>query len=399
MRRLATLAVLLAACGGGKTHEAVGTESMAPTSSSTVVPRPVAPASGGPDSGGPASTTQSPAPDIDAEWFDQTILTDTIGKGAENVQATVVRGGTVLHQLVASSLGSSGEATTTSRFRLASISKVPLAMAVMRLVEDGVVALDDRPLVEVATNFGVALGDPRMADVTVRQLLSHTSGFGAMSDLFFDSPDKTADDAIVEALGTPLENDPGREFTYSNMNYVVLGRLIGWRTGTTWSSSVRRLVLDPLGMGNWIVGTTSGHEDGDVLHESKLGRNYMELLEGAGAWLGTSTDVALMVDSLAEETFFRSPATSRLMRQPSSAGPPDQDWTYGLGLRLFPGGLWGHSGTLEATHDMVVCLPDGTVVAVLVNGEEPSDSDTLIDTIVRALNPPDSANPTTSINS
>jgi hypothetical protein len=48
---------------------------------------------------------------------------------------------------------------------------------------------------------------------------------------------------------------------------------------------------------------------------------------------------------------------------------------------------------------MVVCLPDGTVVAVLVNGEEPSDSDTLIDTIVRALNPPDSANPTTSINS
>jgi D-alanyl-D-alanine carboxypeptidase len=218
-----------------------------------------------------------------------------------------------------------------------------------------------------------------------------------MSDLFFDSPEKNTDVVIEQALGSPLVGDPGRAFVYSNLNYVLLGRLAGWRMGMPWFAAVQRLVLDPLGIEDWLVGTTSGHEDGDALHTSKEGRNYMELLEGAGAWLGRASDVALILDALNEGSFFRSPATSRLMRQPSSAGPPNEDWTYGLGLRIFPSGLWGHSGTLEAAHDMVVSLPDGTVVAVLVNGEEPSDSDSLIETIVRALEPrPDPAPSTTA---
>ena len=99
----------------------------------------------------------------------------------------------------------------------------------------------------------------------------------------------------------------------------------------------------------------------------------------------SASDVALLVDALSRDELFHTPAPANLMRTPSSAGPEDGNWEYGLGVRIFANGSWGHSGTLEAAHDMVVKLNDGTVVAVFVNGEEPSDTDSLLDLILRAL--------------
>ena len=388
MKRILVATLLLGACGDGGPAEppaesvVVATTSIEPASSSSLVVPSSTP-----------STTLGPS-EIDTEWFDQTVMTDTIGLGAIDVQAAVVRDGRVVHQTQFSAPSSPAPVTSKSRFRIASISKILTAVTVMQLVEVGVITLDDRPLAEVAGRLGITLGDSRLTDVTVLQLLSHTSGLASVRDLYFDSPQLDADSVLAAALSASLASEPGEQFTYSNTNYVILGRLVGWRTGTTWEGAARQMVLDPLGLADWQVGRTSSNDEGDAQYAAEPGRNYMELLEAAGAWTASATDVALLVDALGRGEPFRSPTTSLMMLQPSSAGPPEEDWTYGLGVRIFAGGVWGHSGTLENTHDMVLWFPDGTVVAVLVNGEEPSDSDRLIDTIRRALSPESSADST-----
>ena len=367
-------ALLLAACGGDDVNPSTTTTppiTEPPTTTSSV----------------PTEVPTTTLPDISVDWkaFDFIIASETVGQGSDDVQLAVVRDGRILHRSTMSSPTSLAKVTDSSRFRIASISKLVTAYAVMRLVEDGRIGLDDTPLKEAAGRLGTTLADPRMESITVQQLLSHTSGIGSSSDLFFDSPGTTADDALRTVLSTPLASDPGRTFEYSNANFVLLGRLIGWRTGQSWDGATRTLVLDPLGFHDWIVGTTSGHEDGDAQHRSKEGRNYMELLEASGAWLASASDVALLVDALSRDELFHTPAPANLMRTPSSAGPDDGNWEYGLGVRIFANGSWGHSGTLEAAHDMVVKLNDGTVVAVFVNGEKPSDTDSLLDLILRAM--------------
>lgn len=394
MKRLIAAVLFLAACGGTEADRR-------PTFTVAVtVPPATAPLATTTPTTAPAPVSTSAPSTIDTEWFDRVVLGDTVGQGASDVQAAVVRDGEVVHQIALSASSSLAPVTVESRFRIASISKVATAMAVMRLVEDGVMSLEDRPLAEVAGRLGFTLGDPRMNDVTVYQLLSHTSGLASGQDYFFDSPDLDTDRLLTATLSAPLADQPGRQFTYSNTNFVILGRLVGWRTGANWEGGTHQLVLDPLGLNGWTVGRTSESEDGDAKYAPEPDRNYMELLEASGAWIASATQTALLVDALGRGTVFRSPATSRMMLQPSSAGPPGEDWTYGLGVRIFAGDVWGHSGTLENVHDMVVWLPDGTVVCVLVNGTEPSDSDRLIDTIRRALNPEPSVGslaPSTSV--
>lgn len=344
-----------------------------------------------------SSTSSSPPPtttsvpevaEFDGDYFDFTIASETVDVGAFDVQAAVIDGGRIVHQFVASSGGSRHPVTTDSRFRVASISKLFLAAAVMHLVEQGRLDLDDRVLDRLALELGMDLADGRMKDITVRQLLAHTSGFNSFADLFFESPSLTTDEVIEKAFGTTLDADPGREFLYSNLNYVLLGRLVGTSLSTTWQEAVRRLVFEPLGIKNVEVGRTQSSFDSDAFHRSKPDRNYMELLEAAGSWVASATDVAVIVDAVALGVSFESNETTLSMLIPSSSGPRDENWTYGLGVRLFPEGVWGHSGTLESAHAMVVHRPDGKVVAVLVNGEVPRDTDTLLDTISRALSPP-----------
>ncbi len=60
-------------------------------------------------------------------------------------------------------------------------------------------------------------------------------------------------------------------------------------------------------------------------------------------------------------------------------------WSYGLGLILFADGSWGHTGTIESTHAIVVNRPDGLTVALLVSGKYPIVSDDLLAVIDQAV--------------
>ena len=122
--------------------------------------------------------------------------------------------------------------TEDTIFDMASLTKpLATATAVMQLYEQGKVQFDD-PVQKYLPDFNTA-NDPQRAKVTVRMLLTHTSGEAGDVDLNdpwgLDGADKT--EGIHRALTTPLESGPGEVFRYSDINFILLGALIEKVTG------------------------------------------------------------------------------------------------------------------------------------------------------------------------
>jgi CubicO group peptidase (beta-lactamase class C family) len=139
--------------------------------------------------------------------------------------------------------------TEDTIFDLASLTKsLATATVVMQLYQQGKVRFDD-PVQQYLPDFNTA-NSPRRAKVTVRMLLTHTSGEAGDIDLTdpwgLDGADKA--EGIHRALTTPLVSGPGEVFRYSDINFILLGALIEKVTGEALDVYVQGHVFDPLGM-------------------------------------------------------------------------------------------------------------------------------------------------------
>lgn len=142
-----------------------------------------------------------------------------------------------------------GRATTESTlFGIGSISKMFAAIAVMKLVDRGVVDLDT-PLVRYLPAFRMASAD--YANVTVRMLLDHSSGFPGTDYRNADirTPVPGYLDQVLQTLSTArLKAPPGYMSVYCNDGFTVLAALVEATTGTTYVQFVQDEILTPLGM-------------------------------------------------------------------------------------------------------------------------------------------------------
>lgn len=268
--------------------------------------------------------------------------------------------------------------TSTSGFRLASISKVLTALVVMQLVEEGEVGLDDT----LRTAWGGPIGsaDPRVANITIRQLLGHTSGFGPLRDTFFRNGAPDWHTAATVALGSVLDHDPGTFYRYSNANYVILGELVERLTGQTLQDAVTRRVLAPEGVTTGVLGTSTAVTDlSGPAYFVDGNRRYIEALGPAGAWIMSPGDLARVFATLqpGRDHPLLSDASLAAMRTPTALPDDEPDWSYGLGLMVFP--TWvGHTGTIEDVRTFAVALPNGYTVSVLgATGKVASGEDLL----------------------
>src|SRR6201996_1852003 len=139
--------------------------------------------------------------------------------------------------------------TEDTIFDIASLTKcLATATAVLQLYEQGKVAFDD-PVQRYLPDFNAA-NDPRRAQVTLRMLLTHTSGEAIDVDLKdpwgLDGGDHA--EGIRRALSMPLQSGPGEVFRYSDVNYILLGALIENLTGEAEDDYVQQNVFEPLGM-------------------------------------------------------------------------------------------------------------------------------------------------------
>lgn len=145
-------------------------------------------------------------------------------------------------------LGLPDRVTAGTIFHTASVSKAFVATATMQLAEAGRLDLD-APVTRYVPYFSLA--DGRAGDVTIRHLLSHTSGLPDVEDYGWDRPefDDGALERYVRSLAAErLLFEPGTQWRYSNMAYDLLGDVLAKVEDMPFEDVIERLVLSPLGM-------------------------------------------------------------------------------------------------------------------------------------------------------
>ena len=318
--------------------------------------------------------------------FDDQIIRSVLGGGSDAVSVAVAIDGEVVHDAAfGARIPDTFEAVAiTDRFRIASISKTITAITALQLVEEGLVGLDEPVGRLAAFEAGVPAPTDRAAGVTIRQLLTHTSGFGQYENLFFRNQVGSCEEAAAVGLSRSMS---GGGFRYSNMNYCVLGLVIENLTGRSYEEVVYERLLTPLGISGMRLAPTYDPGPGEVEHRTVLGRNYMEVLGAAGAWVATPTDLVTIIDSLDPATPGWKPLEPQTvaMMKTSATDLSAPDRGYGMGLILYGGGAAGHTGTIESTHAMVFDRADNVTWAVTVSGENPSDTVRLAGIVDRAL--------------
>ena len=136
------------------------------------------------------------------------------------------------------------EATTDAVFQIGSITKIWTTTLMMQLVDEGLVHLDD-PVQRHLPEFGLADPDAA-AQITVRQLLDHSSGMDG--DFFEDTGrgDDCVERFVLACRALPQLHPPGEGFSYCNAGFVVAGRIIEKLRGMSWDDALRTHLAEPI---------------------------------------------------------------------------------------------------------------------------------------------------------
>ncbi len=256
-------------------------------------------------------------------------------------------------------MGDSHLVTPDTPFLTGSVSKSFTALAVMQLVEAGAVDLDTG----VGKYVREFSGEPAGA-ITVRQLLSHTSGLTTMQGN--ESPAELTASTVLPV------NSPGQIWEYSNLNYQILGRLIEEVSQQDFQSYVTTNILEPVGMTNSFVSDGMVHESMANGHTSwfttkrSMGNTPTDSATAPqGGIVSTAHDMALYMQMMMNgQDDILSAEGKALMMRPASAVSP----SYGLGWFIEPdGGVW-HTGTSPGFESLAWMYPaQQTGAIVLVN--------------------------------
>ncbi|MEV4563675.1 serine hydrolase domain-containing protein [Nonomuraea sp. NPDC049419] len=304
--------------------------------------------------------------------------------GLPGVAVAITRKGEVVHTAGYGETATGEPVTAGTPMAVASVSKSFTALAVLRLAEQGKLALD-QPVRRYLPEFTMA--DPRAEKITVRMLLDQTSGMAdaAFREKSLPQPD-TLHGAVARLRTAKLAADPGTTFSYHNTNYQVAARLVEVVGGRPFADHLAAHVFEPLGMRH----TTTFDTDRDLPgtargHLYVLGR-AVALPEpaafgnGSGGVVSTADDMARwLIAQNADLSGLLSPQGVREMRTGSE---PNKDYALGWQLGTTDEGspVLEHGGDLFTSTAYQVVMPgSGYGIAVMANtGMAFSDAETLM---------------------
>jgi CubicO group peptidase (beta-lactamase class C family) len=144
--------------------------------------------------------------------------------------------------------------TTADPARVASVSKLVVALGVMRLVEQGRLDLD----ADISAALGWELRNPAFpgTPVTLRMLLSHTSSLQDAGEAYVIPLGRTVRGAVADHPVFDREHSPGTYFRYSNLNFPIIASALERVTGERFDRLIHRLAIAPLGLDacfNWTM--------------------------------------------------------------------------------------------------------------------------------------------------
>lgn len=226
-------------------------------------------------------------------------------------------------------------------FAVASISKPITALAILKLLEEGKLKLDEPalPLIAHIRPLPGARVDPRLGRITIRQLLNHSGGWDRnrsgdpinwapqISRRLGLSGPPSPEQFISFMLGMPLDFNPGSRELYSNVGYIILGKIIEKVGGQPYEAFVRQNVLAPMG-----VRSARVHKGEKNYFEGESGRFVpgtgaiipplqLPMLEAAGGWSLSTVDLVKLLTALdgSRGKPFLKKSTYELMMAPPPA--------------------------------------------------------------------------------
>jgi D-alanyl-D-alanine carboxypeptidase len=270
------------------------------------------------------------------------------------------------------------------RYSVGSISKQFTATAILMLAEEGKLSLND-PVARFLPNL------TRANEVTIRQILSHTSGYQDYWPQDYVPPfmlqTVTADKILDMWARKPLDFEPGTKWQYSNTNFVIAGLIVEKASGMPLLQFLQQRVFTPLKMESVvnIDQTKLGDTDPTGYMRYALGPLRPAPKEGKG-WLFAAGELAMTADDLAKwdiamiNQSLLKPASYREMQ--TEVKLKNGDGThYGLGIDVFTQDgrrVIEHSGEVSGfTADNIVLPDDKVAVAVLTNQDAVSAASTI----------------------
>jgi CubicO group peptidase (beta-lactamase class C family) len=194
----------------------------------------------------PLAQAAPPAPELTPAAIDAYLGKAMESTGLPGMSVVVTHGGKVVHAAGYGHDSDGKPVTENTPMRIASVSKSFTAMAVMTLVDDGKISLDE-PVAKQLPEFRMA--DQRATGITVRHLLNQTSGLSDTTiDISATQTTKSLADYVSTLSTGTLAADPGTHWEYCNVNYDVAARLVEVASGRSFSDYLAERVFGPLGM-------------------------------------------------------------------------------------------------------------------------------------------------------
>jgi CubicO group peptidase (beta-lactamase class C family) len=142
------------------------------------------------------------------------------------------------------------EITDSSQFRIGCLSQPITAMAILKLVEQGKISLDEKVFGTegiLGNDYGSKPYDARINQITVKELLDHCAGWENDDNTFLNSSLSASQMLHLVLDSVPLQSPPGKNFDFSYLGYVVLGKIIEKVTGKPYAEYIHAEILDPAG--------------------------------------------------------------------------------------------------------------------------------------------------------
>lgn len=296
-----------------------------------------------------------------------------------------------LHGYGLADLEARSPVTERTVFRIGSITKEFTAASILLLVERGLLSLDD-PLSKWLPSF------PRRNEVTIRQLLTHTSGihnYTSLKDFAATSHLELPTAALVDVIAhqQPLfDFPPGTSYNYSNSGFFLLGAVIEKISGQSYNTFVIANVLAPLGLNDTrpdvyaeiVPGRASGYEVSKDAPSGFNNASYISITAAAaaGAMRSTVGDLLRWHDALLGGKLLKASSLALMLtpgrlkdgRLASVTKPPAPNATasdYGFGITLgnqHGRRTIGHGGSINGFNASLETYPDdGTTIVLLTN--------------------------------
>jgi D-alanyl-D-alanine carboxypeptidase len=279
------------------------------------------------------------APVLRADDIDDYLKAQMRWERIPGLSIVVVRDGQILRagSYGFSNLETNAQAGADTVYKMGSLSKQFLAAGLLVLVQDGKVGLDDpvkKYLPDVPETWNL---------ITVRNLLTHTSGIARDSPAF-DPLKLQSDDEVVRAVySQPLQFPPGSRFAYSNLNYYCVAEIIQKASGMPWPDFIASRIFAPAGLTSTRTTTAT-----DIVphrasgYETSGGRvknaDIWIALRPSGAFLSTVLDLAKWDNALDSGKIL----TAATREQMWTSVRLTDGTTYGYGFGWFLDEINGH---------------------------------------------------------